>query len=132
MDQHGACTATSVKRPTVEVDGEFLLNRLESIERSCADIRKAVAQGVFQPASPAGININVIDWRTKENEPAREGDPWSWAHAYHLNGPIKDEARQLVEEIERTGKVVIGEYELTLSGRDKMLLSRTKIGTRRR
>lgn len=118
----------STKKPTVEIDGEFFLNRVEAIERCCADLRKAVAQGIFQPASPAGINIRAINWRTKENQPAPEDDAWAWAHAYHLNGPLKDETRQLVQEIERYGKVETAGYEITLSGRDKKLLNRKKLG----
>ena len=122
----------SAKRPTVEVDGEFLLNRLESIERSCSDIRKAVAQGVFQPASPAGINLHAINWRTKDNHTADEDEPWAWAHAYHREGGLRDEARQLVQEIERYDKVEVKGYMITLGGRDKKLLNRTKIGSQGR
>jgi len=116
----------------VEVDGEFFLNRVEAIERSCADLRKAVAQGVFQPASPAGINIRAIDWRTKNNNPASDADSWAWAHAYGRDGVLLDVTRQLVQEIERTGKVEVEVYVITLSGRDKKLLSRTIMGSGRR
>lgn len=122
----------SAKRPTVEVDGEFMLNRLEAIERSCSDIRKAIAQGVFQPASPAGINTRAIDWRTKGNEAARDDDPWSWAFGYTETGQLRDETRQLIAEIERYGKVEVNGYEITLGGRDKRLLNRKKLGTGRR
>lgn len=119
----------SAKRPTVEVDGEFFLNRVEAIERCCADLRKAVAQGVFQPASPAGINIHAIKWRTKGNQPARDDDPWSWAFSKSPEGRPLDESRQLVEEIERYGKVEVNGYVITLGGRDKDLLNRSKIGS---
>jgi len=122
----------SDKKPSVEVDGEFLLNRLEAIERSVNDIRKAVALGVFQPASPAGINIHLLDWRNKENLPASESDSWAWAFAYTYEGGLRDEAHQLVQEIERYDKVEVGGYEITLSGRDKKLLSRKKIGSQRK
>jgi len=122
----------STKRPTVEVDGEFLLNRLESIERSCTDIRKAIAQGVFQPASPAGININAIDWKTKSSEPAREDDPWAWAFSREQEGHVLDAARQILQEIERYGKVEVSGYEITIGGRDKNLLNRKKLGSQGR
>ena len=120
------------KRPTVEVDGEFFLNRVEAIERCCADLRKAVAQGVFQPTSPAGINVRAIDWRTKENQPAGEEDPWAWAFAYHRGGPVLDETRQILQEIERTGKVEVSGYEITIGGRDKKLLNRKKLDSQGR
>ncbi|MBA7694441.1 hypothetical protein ES703_103051 [subsurface metagenome] len=122
----------SAKRPTVEIDGEFLLNRVEAIERCCIDIRKGIAQGVFQPASPAGINIRAIEWRTKGSEDARDDDPWAWAFGYNQDGSFVDEARQLVQEIQRTGKVEIDGYEITLGGRDKKLLNRTKLGSQER
>ena len=81
---------------------------------------------MFQPASPAGINIRAIEWKTKDGGPASEDEAWAWAHGYGRDGFLLDETRQLVDEIKRTGKVEVEGYEITLSGRDKKLLSRTK------
>jgi len=120
---------------TVTVDAEWLLNRLDALDRAIADIRKKAAEGAFQPArpaSPAGINLNLLEWKTKGSQPARDDDPWAWAFAYDQEGFLLDAARQLVQEIERYEKVEVGGYEITLSGRDKNLLSRKKIGSRRR
>ena len=97
----------SDKKKTVEVNGEFLLNRVEAIERCCADLRKAVAQGIFQPASPAGINIHALEWMNKDRSLASESASWAWAFAYEPDGTLLDAAHQLVEEIERYEKVEV-------------------------
>lgn len=117
-------------RKRVTVDGELLLNRLEAAERAIANIRKMVLDDLPQPGSPAGININLIEWKTKGNEPAREDDSWAWAFSRTHDGVIRDETRQLVGEIERYGKVEVGGYVITLGGRDKRLLSRNKVRTK--
>lgn len=129
----------SKPRTTVTIDAEFLANRLEAVDRALADIRKAASEGVFgktspraQPASPAGINLHLLEWKTKGSQPARDDDAWAWAFSCDEDGILLDAARQLVQEIERYEKVEIDGYELTLSGRDKNLLSRKKIGSRRR
>lgn len=119
-------------RQRVTVDGEWLLNRLEAVERAINDIRGAIAKNVGQPSSPAGINLNLIDWKKKGSEPARPEDPWAWAFAYDQDGPLRDETRQLVQEIERYGKVEVSGYEITLGGRDKRLLNRKKLGSQER
>lgn len=117
---------------TVTVDAEWLLARLEALEATIAQIRQEAAQGVHRTASPSGINLHLLEWKTKDSQPASEDAPWAWAFAYDQDGVLMDAARQLMQEIERYGKVEVSGYELTLSGRDKNLLSRKKIGSRRR
>lgn len=119
-------------KTTVTIDGELFLNRIEAIERAINDIRRAAAQGIGQPGSPAGINLHLLDWKIKDSKPASEADPWAWAFAYTRDGDLLDAARQLVQEIQRYGKVEVSGYEVTLGGRDKRLLNRNKIGSQRR
>lgn len=114
-------------RPDVTIDAELLLNHLEAIERAVNDIRSMAAQGIDQPASPAGININVIDWRDRNSDIVGPDAKWAWAFTYNENGILQDETRQLVEEIGRYGKVEVSGYEITLSGRDGKLLNRKKL-----
>lgn len=116
---------------TVTIDAEWLLNRIESIERGIADIRKAAAEGVHRAASPSGINIHALEWKTKGSQPARDDDAWAWAFAYNYEGGLLPAAEQLIQEIERYGKVEVSGFEITLSGRDKKLLSRKKLKGRR-
>jgi len=116
---------------TVTVDAEWLLGRLEAIDHILVDIRRQAAGGLGRPGSPAGLNIHAITWKKKGSEPAYETDSWAWAFAYQEDGFLKDETRQLVEEINRYGKVEVDGYVITLSGRDKTLLSRKKLGSQR-
>ncbi len=121
----------SDRKQTVTIDTEYLLNRLETLERIINDIRAVARAGVGRPASPTGINIHALEWKTKGSQPARDDDAWAWAFAYDQDGVLMDAARQLVDELERYGKVEVDGYEITLSGRDKNLLSRKKLKGRR-
>ncbi|GAH84336.1 unnamed protein product, partial [marine sediment metagenome] len=116
---------------TVTVDAEWLITRLDAVDRAMADIRKAAAEGVHRTASPSGININLLDWKNKYNDPARDDDAWAWAFSRNYEGGLLPAAEQLVQEIERYGKVEIDGYELTLGGKDKTLLNRKKLKGRR-
>lgn len=128
----------SIPRQTVTIDAEWLLARLEALEATIAQIRTEAAQGVFaregarRTTSATGINIRLLDWKLKGSEPATEQSSWAWAFAYDQEGFILDAARQLVQEIERYGKVEVNGYEITLGGRDKRLLNRKKLKDGRR
>ena len=112
---------------TVTIDAEWLLNRIESAERAIADIRNVAAQGVKGRPTLSGININLLEWKIRGSKPAREDDDLAWAFSCDPDGYILDEARQLVEEIERLGKVEVAGYEISLGGRDNKLLNRKKL-----
>ena len=134
---------------TVSINSEWLLNRIQALERVIADIRAEAAKGVYKPASnreekdspfvrvagqpespaasPAGINIHDIDWRDKNSDEVGPEVSWAWAFAFNQNGTYKPESKALVQEIERYEKVEIDGYELTISGNDKNFLNRKKI-----
>jgi len=117
---------------TVTIDADWLINRLDALDRAVADIRKVAAEGVHRAASPAGINIHALEWKTKDSQPARDDDAWAWAFSRNQEGYVLDAAKQLVQELERYGKVQVDGYEITFSGRDNQLLSRKKLPQRRR
>jgi len=122
----------SSPKETVTLDAEFLLNRLEAVDRALADIKQAALQGYGRPASPAGININAIIWRNKYSDEVGPEASWAWAFSRDREGHIADEARQLVQEIERYEKVEVDGYEITLGGKDMTLLNRKKMKGGRR
>jgi len=73
------------------------------------------------------INIDGIDWRTREGQPATAEDDWAWAFAYTREGELRPEARGLVEAIRRHGSVKAGGFQVKLGGRDGRLLNRRRI-----
>jgi hypothetical protein len=120
------------EKGAVVIDAEWLLNCIEAIEKAINDIRARAAEGVFVKPTHTNINLQLIDWRTKGGEPAGEHEPWAWAFAYGQDGALKDETRQLVKDIQRSGKVQVDGYEITLGGRDKNLLNRRRLNHRSR
>ncbi len=143
----------SEAKATVTLDGEWLLARIQQIEYILDEIRvkaadEAFAKGPRQdrdtprprtkdgtPISPsprAGtINTSGIEWKLKGSEPADFNAPWAWAFAYDEDGYIRPETEAIVNELMHVEKVQVGDYEITLSGRDKNLLSRKKITAKR-
>jgi len=125
----------------VTINAEWLIARLEALEATIQQIRVEASQGVLKQPSPFtrveprppsatsahGINLNLIEWKIKGSAPATEHSPWAWAFVNDVEGNIRDETRQLVQEIERYGKVTVDGFEITRSGRDGNLLSRKKI-----
>ncbi len=131
----------------VTIDGEWLLAKFQEIEYIIDEIRARCGDGAFVagadqtrpdprtrtqdgtpifPAPRAAIgDLSEIEWKIKGSEPARVNDSWAWAFAYESNGDYRPESRDLVMAIEAAGKIKVGIYEITLSGRDKNLLSRT-------
>ena len=134
------------RNPTVTIDGEWLLARIQQIEYIIDDVRAACASGAFMvgadqtkpsskrrtqdgiPVSPRTTNalfdISEIEWKTKGSEPARVDDSWAWAFAYDRDGIVLPETQAILTELLHKDKVQVGIYEITLSGQDKKLLSR--------
>lgn len=122
----------SDRKQTVTIDAEWLINRLNALDRTIADLRKAAAEGVHRTASPSGINIHALGWKNKYSDPAHDDNAWAWAFSRDREGQVLDAARQLLQEIERYGKVEVDGYEITLGGKDKTLLNRKKLPQRSR
>lgn len=91
------------------------------------DIIHLVAKKIGIAAIPeeAYIDISKIKWQNKDKQPAKPDDSWAWAFAFDRDGKVLNETRELLGELEKNdGKVVVGEYEVTLGGRDGNLLNR--------
>lgn len=76
------------------------------------------------------IDISGIQWRLSNRDgggPAGPDAGWCWAFSTTRDGGILREVMQLIQAIEQYGRVRIGQYEITLSGRDKRLLNRKKL-----
>ncbi len=75
------------------------------------------------------LDISGIEWKRSNKAgggPAGPGDGWAWAFAYTQDGGVRNEAMQLVTALQQYGKVIAGGFEISLSGRDKRLLSRKR------
>ena len=116
----------------VRLDGEKLLKHIETIEDTCMEIRSLIETEYPGPKSAQGIDLTKIEWKGKGSVPASAGDSWAWAFGYDQDGEYLPESRAIVMAIEAAGKVVIDGYEMTLSGRDKRLLSRNKVKSKGR
>ena len=78
------------------------------------------------------IDISGIDWKRSNRDgggPAEPGDGWNWAFGFTKDGGIRRETMELVQAIERYGPVRVGDYEISLSGRDGSLLNRKRLKT---
>lgn len=73
------------------------------------------------------FNLDVINWRTREGQPATAEDGWAWAFAYTKEGQHMAETRELVEAIKRHVSVKTGGFEIKLGGRDGKLLNPKRI-----
>lgn len=58
---------------------------------------------------------------------AEPNDGWAWGFGYTQDGGILPENLKLMQALDRYGKVRVGQYEISLGGRDKRLLNRKKI-----
>ena len=89
-----------------------------------------------QPAAmTVDLDISGIEWKKSNRDgggPAGPNDGWAWAFAFTKDGEILRETVQLLQALEQYGTVRVGQYEITLSGRDKNLLNRKKLATRGR
>jgi hypothetical protein len=131
---------------TVVVNADELLRQLDKVRRSLDDLSSFLSTGMttkppsterqlrsekvsqVKPFELKGFDIDAVDWKLKGGSPAGPESPWCWGFSTDRDGVILDEARPLVEAIERYGpEVVVGDYVLTLSGRDGNLLSRRRI-----
>lgn len=75
-----------------------------------------------------GFDINRLDWKVKGGGLAGPESSWCWAFSTDQEGFVLDEARPLLEAIDRYGPEVIGgEYAVKLSGRENTLLSRRRL-----
>jgi len=110
----------------IRLDGEKLLKHIETIEGELNQIRREAAMGSAPSPSVQGIDLTQIEWKGKNSVPASAGDNWAWDFAYEEDGEYKPESRTLVQAIEQYGEVVMDGYKMTLSGRDKSLISRKK------
>lgn len=70
------------------------------------------------------LDIDGVEWLTKDKQPAGPNTPWAWAFSTTKDGGLRRETLQLVQALEQYGKVRIGKYEISLGGRDGNLLNR--------
>ena len=76
------------------------------------------------------IDISGIEWKLSNRDgggPAEPNAGWCWAFSTTRDGGIRREAAQLVSALEQYGRVRVGQHEITLGGRDKLLLNRKKL-----
>lgn len=136
-------------KPNVTMDGEWLLAQIQQLEYILDEIRSVAAGGAFvkpeednsfitdnrgrvfgrgaPPRQAPSVNVLDIPWLKKGSEPASPGDPWAWAFAFDMDGQVLPETEELLEALERDGKVQIDGYEISLGGHDKNLLNRKKL-----
>jgi len=83
--------------------------------------------GIEPDTAEPDIDLDGIDWRTRDGEPASPEDEWAWAFSYTREGKLRPEARELVEAIGRYGSVKAGGFEAKLGGHNKRLLNRRRV-----
>ena len=111
----------------IRLDSEELLREIEAIELLLNKIRRMTGRGAAASPSVQGIDLTRIEWKRKGSKPASAGDPWAWTFGYAQDGGYLPESETLVKALEQSGKVEMDGYVMTLSGRDKRLLSRKKL-----
>jgi len=88
-----------------------------------------------KPTMVVDLDISGIEWKKSNRDgggPAGPNDGWAWAFAYDQDGEVLQETTKLLQALEQYGAVRVGQYEITLGGRDKNLLNRKKLTTRGR
>jgi len=83
-----------------------------------------------QEAMELDIDISGIDWKLSKKAgggPAGPQDGWAWAFGYTKDGGIRRETMQLIQALEQYGTVRVGNYKISLGGRDGTLLNRRKV-----
>jgi len=142
----------------VVVDADELLERIDAVRGSLDELSSFLAKGLTtetsrperrarapptqewrkkaektsteQPFELRGFDVNRLKWKAKGGELVGPDSGWAWAFSMDRDGFVLDEARPLVEAIERYGpEVVVGDYILKMSGRDGNLLSRRRLKT---
>ncbi len=81
-------------------------------------------------AMEVDVNIWGVEWKLSNRQGGGRASPeagWAWGFGYDQDGVFLPEAERLIELIQRYGKIRVGQYEITLGGRDKRLLNRKKI-----
>lgn len=109
----------------IDALGRFLARGLTT--ESPAPARQRKAEKASTAAMPVSVSVSDINWLTKDKKVARPDAAWSWAYGYDREGFIRPETEALIQEIEKYGKVTVGGFEFSLSGRDMNLLSRKKV-----
>ena len=138
---------------TVTVDADLFLKLLDELDELEQRLRSLGSSGFNgsgrgkttrpenkpkendKPAMVVDLDISGIEWKKANRDgggPAGPNDGWSWAFAFTQDGGIRRETLQLVQALEQYGTVRVGQYEITLGGRDKRLLNRTKLAYRGR
>jgi len=106
----------------VVLDADQYLKLLDSLQKTLDELRSIGAKGFTSRGVPADIEISAINWMRKEKQPAAPGDKWAWAFAYDRDGnPVN---AKLIDALKRYEKVRVGDYEISLGGRDGRLLNR--------
>lgn len=112
-------------RGSLDELSNFLARGLTTEKPTPARQRKA--EKASTSAMPVSVKVSGINWLTKDKKPASPDAAWSWAYGYDREGFIRPETEALIQEIEKYGKVTVGGFEFSLSGRDMNLLSRKKV-----
>jgi len=139
----------SNKGGTVTLDAEEYLQLLDEMAKLEKRLR-ALGRGGYKsdkvttrPSRPASrekkeepdameldIDISGIEWRLSNRDgggPAGPEAGWCWAFSTTQDGGVRRETLQLLQAVEMYGKVRIGQYEISLGGRDGTLFNRTKV-----
>jgi len=136
----------SEKGGTVTVDAEEYLKLLDELTDMEKRLRALGSQGFrgapgdrrdprpasnpnekAEPAMVVDLDISGIHWKTKDSQPAGLDVPWCWAFSETKDGGVIRETMQLLQALDQYGKVRIGEYEISLGGRDGNLLNRRRL-----
>ena len=108
----------------VVLDPDQYLKLLDTLQKPLDALRTLGAEGFTSGGGPADVDIDGINWMKKGRKPAAPTDNWAWAFAYDRDGKVLPETRELVELLRKSKKVRVGDYEITLGGRDGNLLNR--------
>jgi len=130
---------------TVVVDADELLKWLDKVRGAVEGLSFFLSTGMTtrppsperqrelekdskgQPAMVVDLDISGIEWQTRYKQPAGPDAPWCWAFGYNNDGTVRRETNQLVQGVLQYGVVKIGQYEVSLGGRDGNLLNRRRI-----
>lgn len=108
--------------------GRFLTAGLTAGPPTPTRQRKAEKASTGQFFELEAFDINAVNWKTKNSDPAGPDMPWSWAFSTDVEGHVLPETAELVQACKRYGEVRVGSYIVKLGGRDGNLLNRRRAG----
>jgi len=111
----------------IDTFGRFLATGLTTEPPTPTRKHKAEKASMRQFFELEGFDINAVNWKTKNSDPAGPDTPWAWAFGTDVEGHILPETAELVQACRQYGEVLVGSYLIKIGGRNGNLLNRRRV-----